>query len=136
MPKSEKDKQSILDSVRAYMQEKVEAKKKRLKFPSSALKRRDENLGGVLKTAAALKLYEGKYPTWKALKRYRVPLDPEERKLALERKARWNDGSMGIKKAKFPDGKTWYYCNTHRAGAVRPTLKGALSKWPFIKSTA
>ena len=86
-----------------------------------------------------LDLYEAHYK-FKDIKKHKVPLEPEERAEVFKRKAVWhfNGGgpSSAIWKANMPDGKTIYGCNTHRAMQYRPTLKGALAKWPFIKSTA
>lgn len=77
---------------------------------------------------------------YKDIKDRKIPLEPEERALAMERKAVWyfNGGgpSCAIWKAKTKSGKLVYGCNTHRAMAIRPTLKGAIGVFPFIKSTA
>ena len=79
-------------------------------------------------------------PKFKVLKRYRVKLTPEERKEVIARKAVWhwngNGPTSAIWKAVLPNGDTWYGCNTHRAWDARPTLKGALSAFKFIKTTA
>jgi hypothetical protein len=79
-------------------------------------------------------------PELATLKKNRKPLTPEERAEVMKRKAVWHHGpkgeeSPGVWKA-VVDGKTWYASNTHRAYSVRPTLRGAISRFAFIKSTA
>lgn len=80
-------------------------------------------------------------PEFKTLKKNKVDLTPEERKEVMARKATWHFGKNGgpspaVWKAEV-DGKNWYVTNTHRAYNVRPTLKGAISRYhKFIKSTA
>lgn len=76
------------------------------------------------------------------LKDNKIPLDPEERKLVMSRGAKWhfshmNNPTPAIWKAVHKkSGDIVYGCNTHRAVATAPTLKGALAKWPFIRGTA
>jgi len=85
--------------------------------------------------------YDGRRgPKMKALKKGRRSLDPEERKLVMDRGAVWQNGpghemSPAVWKS-VVDGKTWYVCNTHRAMNVSPTLKGAIRNYDFIKTTA
>ena len=79
-------------------------------------------------------------PTWPTLKKNQVKLDPEEREKAMKAGAVWHHGSngeetCGIQKS-VVDGKTWWHCHTHRAMAVRPTLKGAISAFDFIETTS
>jgi len=73
----------------------------------------------------------------KDLKKYQIPLTSDEKKIVREGKAVWyNNGELGISKAFMPSGETIYFCYTHRACATAPTLKGAIGKFSFIKSTA
>ena len=79
-------------------------------------------------------------PEIKTLKKNQVKLEPEEREQAMKAGAVWHPGNhedptCAIKKA-VVKGKTWYWCNTHRAGQVRPTLKGAIRAFDFVKTTA
>jgi hypothetical protein len=74
-------------------------------------------------------------PRMKALKKGRTPLSDVERKEVERRKACWDDGHPGVWKSRV-NGKTYYVCNTHRAMQVKPTLKGAIKAFTFIKSTA
>jgi len=82
-----------------------------------------------------------KGPKWETLKKNKVKLTPEERKQVMDAKAVWHHGPNGeatpaVGKA-VVDGKTWYETHTHRAYNVRPTLKGAISRYhKFIKGTA
>jgi hypothetical protein len=82
---------------------------------------------------------ESTYDT-KYLLKNKIKLEPEERKEAMDRGCVWHMGgqepSCGIWKAKTRSGEIVYGCNTHRAIQVKPTLKGAVGVWPFIKSTA
>lgn len=90
--------------------------------------------------------YDGRTgPKFKALKKGKVKLDPEERKLCMDRKAVWNFnmGPGGVRKPSpavwksVVNGKTWYVTNTHRAYNVTPTLKGTIKRFfDFIKGTA
>lgn len=82
-----------------------------------------------------------KGPRYKTLDRNRVKLTPEERAKVMDGGATWNHGPHGeatpaVWKA-VVKGKPWYVTNTHRAMNVRPTLKGAISRYHrFIKGTA
>ena len=69
------------------------------------------------------------------LKDRKIPLEDHEREEAMSRGAHWGDGTVGIWKAHTKSGETVYGCNTHRAMQVRPTLKGAINVFPWIKST-
>jgi hypothetical protein len=88
---------------------------------------------------AAMVLQEA--PEFGTLKKNKVKLDPEEREEVMDREAVWHMGKDGgpspaVWKSRV-NGKTWYVTNTHRAFNVRPTLKGAISRFhKFIKSTA
>jgi hypothetical protein len=74
-------------------------------------------------------------PRMKALKKGRTPLSDAERKEVERRKAVWDDGHPGVWKSRV-NGKTYYICNTHRAAQIKPTLKGAIKAFTFIKTTA
>lgn len=83
---------------------------------------------------------ESKYPTMKALKDNRVELEDAERKEVMRRGAVWHHGPKGkpspaVWKSVIR-GKTYYVCNTHRAAQVKPTLKGAIRSFDFIKTTS
>lgn len=74
------------------------------------------------------------------LKAAATPLTPEERAIVMARGAVWHHGPGGaespaIRKGAV-DGKTYYWCGTHRAWAHAPTLAGAIQKFKFIKTTA
>lgn len=87
------------------------------------------------------KLAGEKGPKFDVLKKNSVPLTPEERKQVMDAKAVWHHGRKGapspaVGKA-VVDGKTWFETHTHRAYNVRPTLKGAISRFHrFVKGTA
>jgi len=79
-------------------------------------------------------------PEMKTLKKNKKPLADEERQMVMSADATWHHGPNGEKtpavwKA-IINGKTWYVCNTHRAYQCKPTLKGAISAFKFIKTTA
>lgn len=75
-------------------------------------------------------------PTMKALKKGKVKLKPEERKKVVDAGAVWPwDKSPGVWKS-VVNGKTWYCCNTHRAGVCKPTLKGAIAAFKWVETTA
>lgn len=79
-------------------------------------------------------------PEMKTIKKNKVKLEPEERAQAMKAGAVWHhspDGSptCAIWKA-VVNGKTWYGCNTHRCYQAKPTLKGAISAFKFVQSTA
>lgn len=83
---------------------------------------------------------EAKSPKMKALKDNRVELDDAERKEVMRRGAVWHHGKGGkptpaVWKAEIR-GKTYYVCNTHRAAAVKPTLKGAIRAFDYIETTS
>lgn len=69
------------------------------------------------------------------LKKHRVKLTPQERSEVIRRGATWDDGSPGVWKA-IVNGEAYYACNTHRACQIKPTLKGAIRAFKFIKTTA
>jgi hypothetical protein len=79
-------------------------------------------------------------PEIETLKKNQRSLDPDERVQVMKAGAVWHHGPDGeaspaVKKA-VVKGKTWYWCNTHRAGQVRPTLKGAIRAFDFVKTTS
>ena len=93
-----------------------------------------------------LEKYDGrKGPKFKALKKGKCKLDPDERKLCMDRKAVWHFHMIkggthvptpAVWKSKI-DGKTWYVTNTHRAYNVTSTLKGTIKQFhDFIRGTA
>lgn len=79
-------------------------------------------------------------PKMDTLKKNKKPLTKEERDVVMKAGAVWHHGpngeeTPGIWKS-VVKGKTWYVCNTHRAMLVKPTLKGAIKAFKFIKTTA
>ena len=78
----------------------------------------------------------------KILMENKIALKPEERSLAMSRGAVWHNGPNGeescaVWKSKHPKtGKITYGCNTHRAINTASTLKGAIKRFDFIKTTA
>jgi hypothetical protein len=79
-------------------------------------------------------------PEMKTLKKNKVKLDPEEREQAMKAGATWHPGNhenptCAVWKA-VVNGKTWYVCNTHRCYQARPTLKGAISAFDYVKTTS
>lgn len=84
-----------------------------------------------------------KQSVYQKLEKNKVDLEPEERKLVMDRKAVWHHGPNGgptpaVWKSVDPKtGKTTYITNTHRAMNTAPSLKGAIGKYHrFIKGTA
>lgn len=79
---------------------------------------------------------------FEALKKNRVSLTPEERKIVMQRGAVWHHGPNGeatpaVWKSVSRGGKTTFIINTHRAWNMAPTLKGAINRYhKFIKGTA
>lgn len=77
----------------------------------------------------------------KKLKDNKKPLTPEERKEVMDSGAVWHHGPKGeetpaVWKSVDKSGKTTYITNTHRAYQTSPTIKGAIKKYAFIKTTA
>ena len=77
---------------------------------------------------------------FKDLKDRKIPLEPEERKEAMDRGCVWHFNGpdnpvCAIWKATTKSGDIVYGCNTHRAMQVKKTLKGAINAFPWIKST-
>ena len=74
------------------------------------------------------------------IKDRQVPLDPDERKEVFARKAVWhfNGGSpsSAITKGYNKKGELKYATYTHRACAIKDTLKGAINAFKFIKTTS
>lgn len=79
-------------------------------------------------------------PTMKSLKKGKVKLDPEERTQAMDAGAVWHHGPNGEPTCavwkSVVNGKTWYGCNTHRCYQAKPTLRGAISAFKFVKTTS
>jgi hypothetical protein len=79
-------------------------------------------------------------PEMKTLKKNKVKLSDEERDQAMKAGAVWHHGpngeeTCGIQKSTVK-GKDWYWCATHRAYQCKPTLKGAIKAFEFIKTTS
>lgn len=79
-------------------------------------------------------------PDIETLKNNKKKLTDEERDEVMKAGAVWHHGPNGeetpaVQKA-VVDGKEWFWCATHRAGQVKPTLKGAIKAYDFIKTTA
>lgn len=79
-------------------------------------------------------------PEIKTLKDNAIPLEPDERAQVMKAGAVWHHGRNGeatpaVRKA-VVNGKTWYWCATHRAGRVKSTLKGAINAFEFVKTTS
>lgn len=87
------------------------------------------------------RLFEAKRsPDMKTLKKHKVPLTPEERAQVMKAGAVWHHGPGGeespaVWKSKVKD-RVWYVCNTHRAAASKPTLRGAIASFKFIETTS
>jgi len=86
-------------------------------------------------------LLEVKKTHFKVLRDNRVPLTKEERDEVMRSGAVWHNSFNGKKiagvwKSKRPDGSFVYVCNTHRAMQEKPTLKGAIKAFDFIKTTS
>lgn len=79
-------------------------------------------------------------PTAKALKKGRTKLTDAERQAVLDAGAVWHHGPGGAPTPavwkSVVNGKTWYCCNTHRAGVCKPTLKSAIRAFRWIETTA
>lgn len=81
--------------------------------------------------------YASKGPNMKTLKKNKVSLSVEERKEVMDRGATWGqDDDIPAVWKSVVDGKDWYICDTHRAFQCKPTLKGAINAYDFIKTTA
>src|SRR5262245_60961677 len=88
----------------------------------------------AITTSRAGQLLEGyKYTD---LKDRKIPLEDHERAHVMKRGAHWNDGTIGIWKARSKSGDIVYGCNTHRAVAIKDTLGKAIKAFPFIRSTS
>lgn len=86
-------------------------------------------------------LVEARGPTMKSIKKGKVKLSDAEHKKVMAAGAVWHSASSGKKPVaaiwkSVVRGKTWYGCNTHRAYACKPTLRGAIAAFKFIKTTA
>lgn len=87
-------------------------------------------------------LVEGSYDL-KDLKKRRQKLTDEERQQVMDAGAVWHNHPNpkynpvpAVWKTTDSKGKSLYVCNTHRAALVKPTLKGAIKAYDFIKTTA
>jgi hypothetical protein len=86
-------------------------------------------------------LLEARKSHFKVLKDNKVPLTKEERDEVMRAGAVWHPSNhdkpvCAIWKSRRPNGSFVYGCNTHRAMQVKPTLKGAINAFKFIKTTA
>ena len=80
---------------------------------------------------------------FKALKKHKQPLSPEEREECMDKKAVWHPSHLpsptpAVWKSVNPKTKkTTYITNTHRAYNTASTIGGAIGRFhKFIKSTA
>lgn len=83
-------------------------------------------------------LYES--PEIKTLKKNTRPLDPKERAQVMKAGAVWHHGRDGeatpaVRKS-VVNGKTWYWCATHRFGQVRSSLAAAIKTFPAVEETS
>lgn len=96
---------------------------------------------GGAKLMRACRLFEAKRsPDMKTLKKHKVKLTDEERAQVMRAGAVWHMGgqdkpSAAVWKSEV-NGRTWFVCNTHRAMASKPTLRGAIEAFKFIKTTS
>ncbi len=93
-----------------------------------------------MKIIETIRYASSKGPKMGTLKKNKKALSDEERKEVMDRGATWHHGPNGeetpaVWKAEV-DGKMWYVCNTHRAYACKPTLKGAIKEYDFIETTS
>ena len=79
-------------------------------------------------------------PQLSTLKAHRAKLTTTERNAVINAGAVWHHGENGARTPgvwkSVVKGKTWFVCNTHRAYQAKPTLRGAISAFKFIQSTA
>jgi hypothetical protein len=98
------------------------------------------NIKSLIKECIQEILNESKGPKLATLKKNQVKLSNDERSLVMKQNAVWHHGPNGEKSAAIKksvvNGKTWFWCNTHRAYQVKPTLKGAIKAFEFIKTTS
>lgn len=79
---------------------------------------------------------------FKALKKRKFALEPEEREQAIKAGAVWHPANhdkpvCAIWKSKKASGEVVYGCNTHRVYQTASTLKGAIGKFHnVVKDTA
>ena len=79
---------------------------------------------------------------YKGLKKREVPLTASERKIVMDADAVWHFNgkdkpSPAVWKSTDGAGDEVFITNTHRAGAIERTLKGAINKYHgVIKGTA
>jgi hypothetical protein len=79
-------------------------------------------------------------PEFKTLKKHAVKLTPEERARVIKAGAVWHHGlggkeSPAVRKS-VVNGKTWYWCATHRMGQVRKSLEAAIKAFPAVEETS
>lgn len=93
-----------------------------------------------IRSAVGAQLAEAKRgPDMKTLKKHKVSLTDDERAQVMKAGAVWHHGPGGAESPavwkSVVNGTTWYVCNTHRAMASKPTLRGAISAFKFIETT-
>lgn len=77
-------------------------------------------------------------PKIKTLKDHQVKLDDTERAEVMKAGAVWHhngEATPAIRKS-VVNGKTWYWCATHRFGQVRSTLAAAIKTFPAVEETS
>lgn len=79
-------------------------------------------------------------PEIATLKKHTRTLEPAERSQVMKAGAVWHHGPNGeatpaVRKS-VVNGKTWYWCATHRMGQVRSSLAAAIKAFPAVEETS